>query len=90
MAAGGGVVAAGGAVPFPPALLELFELFELFELLELFELFGGSFVVAALPLLSALGSVPSPALLVGTVGAEQPESAATPMLERASSERVTS
>ena len=87
MAAGGGVVAAGGAVPFPPALLELFELY---ELLELFELFGGSFVVAALPLLSALGSVPSDGLPVGMVGAEQPESAVSPTLERASSERATS
>jgi len=84
---GGAAGAAGGAGAAGAGAEELsLELFELFELDELF--FGGTFVVAALPPLS-LGSEPS-SVLDGTVGAEQPASAATLMLERASSERATS
>ena len=83
--AAGGVAGAAGAAGGGAELSSL-ELLELSELVELF--FAGSFVVAALPPLS-LGSVPS-VELEGTVGAEQPASAATPMLESASSERATS
>jgi hypothetical protein len=71
----GGVVAAGGEDVLP------------FDVLVL--CFGGAFVVAALPVSSA-GLEPSSSVLDGTVGAEQPASAATPMLETASTERATS
>jgi hypothetical protein len=71
----GGVVAAGGEDVLP------------FDVLVL--CFGGTFVDAALPPLSA-GLEPSSSVLDGAVGAEQPASAATPMLETASMERATS
>jgi hypothetical protein len=85
--AGGGAAAAGGGVEDEPELLELFEPEEFVEL------FGGSFVVAALPPL--FESVPSPepepsSVPEGTAGAEQPASAATPIVERASRDRATS
>ena len=87
----GGAAAGGGAAGADADELSLLGSFELLELLELEELFfGGSFVVAALPLLSAFGSVPSSADPLGMAGAAQPASAATLIVERASSERATS
>jgi hypothetical protein len=71
----GGVVAAGGEDVLPLDVLVL--------------CLGGTFVVAALPELSA-GLEPSSSVLDGSVGAEQPASAVTPMLETASTERATS
>jgi hypothetical protein len=69
----GGVVAAGGEDVLPLDVLVL--------------CFGGTVVVAAPPASSA-GLEPSASVLDGTVGAEQPASVATPMLETASTARA--
>jgi hypothetical protein len=77
---GGGVVAAGGLVAAGGEDVLPFDV--------LVPPFGGSFEVDALPLSSA-GFEPS-SIELGTAGAAQPASAATPMLETASTERAKS
>lgn len=92
---GGGVVDAAGGVVALAAGVEGFdvsppELLDEFDELDVLGLCFGGTLVAALPLLSAGVPLPSSSPDEGTVGVEQPTSAATPMLETASSERAKS